>query len=107
MKKAIDAQLAKSHVDQGQPVPHPIVKRMLDWLPAMGGMLGGAAGAVVGAPEAGIGAVPAAIGGAMLGGAAGRSLENFGNALVGNPAPKSVAESFGSAGNAGLTQGAA
>lgn len=101
-----DLKAAQDAISQQQAVPHPIAKRLLEWLPSVGGALGGVAGAVLGTPEGGVGAIPLGVAGAMAGGAAGRSLENTINAAIGNPAPKTAAESLGSAGRAGLTQGA-
>lgn len=106
MKKAIDAQIAQSHVSKQEPVPHPIVQRMLEWLPAVGGAAGGVLGGIAGIPELGVGAIPGAIIGAATGGAAGRTAQNAINSAIGNPAPKSIGEAFQSVGNAGLTQGA-
>lgn len=107
MKRAIDTQLAQSHVQQGQAVPHPIVQRMLSWLPAIGGAAGGVLGGLAGVPEGGVGAIPGAIGGAALGGAAGESLRQNVNRIVGNPAPTTAGQAAGAIGGQAVTQGAA
>lgn len=105
MKKAIDAQLAKAHVNKSESVPHPIVARLLDWLPAagatVGGILGGAAGI-----ESGPGAIATAAGGATLGGGAGESMRQNINRIVGNPAPASATEAAKDIGKAGVIGGA-
>ena len=52
-KLAADVKTAQAHVDAGQSVPHPIVARILDWLPGVGAGIGGVLGAVGGLPGIG------------------------------------------------------
>jgi hypothetical protein len=95
MRKAIDTELAKRHVGQGQSVPHPIVDRLLSWLPTVEGaglgILGGAAGAVAGSP-----AIGSAIG-SGLGAAMGESQRQSINKIVGNPTPENGESAIGMA----------
>lgn len=95
MKKALDAYVAKQHVDKGEAVPHPVVARLLDWLPAAGGTIGGILGAAAGLPEGGVGAIPGGAIGAAAGGSGGEILRQNINRAVGNPSPTSASESVG------------
>lgn len=93
MKQAIDRQIAQSHIDKKQDVPHPLVQRLLSWLPAAGGaaggILGGIGGTVLGM---GVGGAPGAIGGAAIGGATGEAINELGNEIAGNPSAASQAK---------------
>ena len=91
-KLEADVKTAKDHVAQGQPVPHPVVARILDWLPAAGGAIGG-----------GIGLLP----GAALGGASGEAFKQLGNRIAGNPAPSTMTEAATDIGEQGALQGVA
>jgi hypothetical protein len=101
---ASDLAQVKDAVEKEQPVPHPVVKRLLDWLPAAGGLAGGLIGGAASSP---FGAVPGAIVGAAAGGAGGRAVENMINAAIGNPAPPTVLGNLASEGRAAATQGIA
>lgn len=102
-----DLKIVQSHVDAGKDVPHPVVARLLDWLPAAGGVIGGVLGAAVGLPEGGIGAIPGGALGAAAGGATGESMRQNVNRMVGNPAPTSAGEAASKIAGEGLLQGAA
>jgi hypothetical protein len=83
-----DVADARQHVDAGTPVPHPIVAKLLDWLPAAGGLAGGIAGGIGGTVFGmGVGGWPGAVGGAALGGGAGEAGKELINRAIGNPAP--------------------
>lgn len=79
-----DLQSVREHVDAGKPVPHPLVAKILDWLPTVEG----AAGSLLGS----VGGVPGRAVGAALGGAAGEAHRQLGNRLAGNPAPATSGE---------------
>lgn len=81
---ASDLKAVQEHVAKGEPVPHPLVARLLDWLPAAGGAVGGLVGGALGLPEGGIGAIPGAIGGAAFGGAEGAAVAGMINHAIGN-----------------------
>lgn len=72
-----DLRIVKEHIAAGQDVPHPLVARLLSWLPAV---------------EAGVGGVLGGVPGAALGGAAGEAQRQLGNRVAGNPAPGTMAE---------------
>lgn len=100
-----DLKIVQAHVDQGKDVPHPVVARLLDWLPAAGGI----AGAMIGGGstlETGPGAIAGAAAGATFGGVAGESARQNINRLVGNPAPASMGEAATNMAVAGGLQGA-
>lgn len=97
-KLAADVKTAQAHVDAGQSVPHPIVARILDWLPGVGAGIGGVLGAV--------GGLPGSVGGAALGGGSGESFRQLGNRLAGNPAPPTSTEAAEDIGKQALLQGA-
>lgn len=69
-----DLKIIASHVQDKKDVPHDVVSRLAEWLPAAagaaGGIIGGIGGTVAGM---GVGGVPGAIGGAALGGGAGEA----------------------------------
>jgi hypothetical protein len=93
-----DLAAASSHVSAGQPVPHPLVAKLLSWLPTVEGAAGGILGTV--------GGLPGRLTGAALGGAAGAAHEQLGNRLVGNPAPNSATEAMtGMLGQAAIQAG--
>lgn len=48
-----DLKAVQDHVSAGTPVPHPLVAKILDWLPTVGGAVGGMVGGVPGAAVGG------------------------------------------------------
>jgi hypothetical protein len=90
---AADLAAARQHVDDKKDVPHPIVQKLLSWLPAVGGTLGAIAGSETG---------PGAIVTAGLGAAAGKAVQDMGNRAAGNPAPSDPRQIVDEA----MTQGA-
>lgn len=94
-----DVAEASKHVSAGQPVPHPLVAKLLGWLPTVEAAAGGAIGT--------IGGIGGRIAGATLGGAAGEAHRQLGNRMVGNPAPATSGEAGIDIGKQAAMQGGA
>lgn len=103
-----DLKIIQSHIDQQQPVPHDVVSRVLDWLPAVGGaaggLIGGAGGTVFGM---GVGGVPGAIGGAAIGGAGGEAWRQLIERMRGKGGPATAAQAAAPIATQAGIQGAA
>lgn len=91
----IEAAAAKLYKDANPSHPpvsdkHSWLSTAADWLPTIEGAAGGLIGGAAGLAGGGIGAIPGAMAGAALGGAAGEAQKQVINRLAGEPAPATV-----------------
>lgn len=83
-----DLKIIASHVQDKKDVPHDVVSRLAEWLPAAGGAAGGIIGGIGGTVAGmGVGGWPGAVGGAAVGGATGEAAKRLAQAWRGTTPP--------------------
>ncbi len=104
----MDAALAVAHLVPGFDPESlkTLAQHVPDWLPVVGGTVGGMVGAAGGtAFGMGVGGVPGAVGGAALGGAAGESMRQLANRAMGKTAPATSGDAAKQIGTQAAIQG--